>query len=170
MGSQIMGKHPSITIALVTIVAVGVVISFARPTRHVETIHCYFQDAQGLKAGATVRLAGVDVGQVISVRARPERHETPAEVTMLIQTDYDLAVPSDALVVLDSSGLLSSVFPEIEVRGAVGPPIKDEAVLRTRESHHATGVELMDCFAKLSEHKPCAVLDTNHSETEKPIR
>ena len=170
MGSQIMGRHPSITIALVTIVAVGIVIGFARPTHHVETIHCYFHDAQGLKAGATVRLAGVDVGHVVSVRVRPERHEAPAEVTMLIETDYDLQVPSDAVVVLDSSGLLSSVFPEIEVRGAVGPPIKDEAVLRTRESHQATGLELMDCLAKLTEHKQCPLLDTKQHEPAKPTR
>jgi ABC-type transporter Mla subunit MlaD len=168
MGSQIMGKHPSITIALVTIVAVGIVISFARPTRYVETIHCYFEDAQGLKAGATVRLAGVDVGQVMSVRARPERHEAAAEVTMLIHTDYDLQIPSDAVVVLDSSGVFSPVFPEIEVKGAVGPPTVHEAVLRTRERHQTTAAELIDCFAKLSEHKPCPLLDANHGETAKP--
>jgi ABC-type transporter Mla subunit MlaD len=170
MGSQIMGKHPSITIAVVAIVVVGIVVSFARSTRHTETIHCYFQDAQGLKAGATVRLAGVDVGQVVSVRARPERLEAPAEVTMLIQTDYDLQIPSDAVVVLDSAGVLSPVFPEIEVRGAVGPPIRHEGVLRTRESHQATGAELMDCFAKLTEHKHCPLLDTKQDEPAKPTR
>ncbi len=166
----IMGKHPSITIALVAIIAVGIVVGFARSTRHTETIHCYFQDAQGLKAGATVRLAGVDVGHVMSVRVRPERPEAAAEVTMLIQTDYDLQIPSDAVVVLDSSGVFSPVFTEIEIKGAVGPPTRHEAVLRTRERHQTTAAELIDCFAKLSEHKLCPLLDTNNGETAKPTR
>lgn len=165
-----MLKHPSILIALVTIVAVAVLISFSRPTRHTQTVRCYFQDAQGLKAGATVRLAGVDVGRVMSVRARPESHEAAAEVTMLIQTDYDLQIPTDATVVLESAGLLGPVFPEIEVKNAVGTPLGQEAVLRTRESHQTTGAELMECFSKLSEHKPCPLMETNHNDGAKPNR
>lgn len=117
-----------------------------------------------------MRLAGVDVGRVMSVRARPESHEAAAEVTMLIQTDYDLQIPTDATVVLESAGLLGPVFPEIEVKNAVGTPLGQDAVLRTRESHQATGTELMECFSKLSEHKPCPLLETNHNDGAKPTR
>ncbi|MGC2697156.1 MAG: MlaD family protein [Candidatus Angelobacter sp.] len=57
-----MGKHPSLTIAAMVVVAVILAVTLAKPSqRHLE-IRCYFQDAQGLRAGAQVRLAGVEIG------------------------------------------------------------------------------------------------------------
>jgi ABC-type transporter Mla subunit MlaD len=81
-----LGKHPSLTIAVVVVAAVGLVIALARPAKSHLDVKCYFQDAQGLRVGAKVRLAGVEVGSVTSVSVRPELRDSPAEVTMFLQT------------------------------------------------------------------------------------
>jgi MlaD protein len=57
-----------------------------KPLRyHRREVRVYFQDAQGLHAGASVRMAGVDIGSVSSVRVRPEP-PAPAEVVMVLHT------------------------------------------------------------------------------------
>jgi ABC-type transporter Mla subunit MlaD len=115
-----MGKHPSLTIAAVVIVAVGLVIALSRPAQFHLNTKCYFQNAQGLRAGAKVRLAGVEIGSVTSVRVRPQLKDYPAEVVMSLETPYELNIPNDSVVTLETAGVLGEVFPEIDTRGASG--------------------------------------------------
>jgi hypothetical protein len=100
------------------VVALGLVLALAKPSQPHLQVRCYFQDVQGLRAGAKVRLAGVEVGSVTSVRVRPERRDQPAEVTMFLQTPYELKIPNDSVVMLETAGVLGEVFPEIDSRGA----------------------------------------------------
>jgi len=151
----LLGKHPSITIALVTLVAVGTLIVLLRPERHNLHVHCYFEDAGGLHAGASVRLAGVDVGSVTSVRVRPELRDHPAEVEMLIQTSYALQIPRDSVVTVKTLGLLGERFASIDVAGATGPPLPDGGTLQTRASEDPSSQQLLDCLANIADHKPC---------------
>ncbi|PYV50795.1 MAG: hypothetical protein DMG92_06460, partial [Acidobacteria bacterium] len=44
----------------------------------------YFADAQGLRRGAPVRLAGVNVGSISDVRVRPDLRDNPAEVKLAL--------------------------------------------------------------------------------------
>jgi ABC-type transporter Mla subunit MlaD len=64
-----------------------------------------FDDVQGLKAGAVVRIAGVDVGTVLSVRANPQNKNCPAEVEMALATSYDLRLPKDAIAAIETAGI-----------------------------------------------------------------
>ena len=95
-------------------------------------VKTYFDDAKGLREGAPVRLAGVDIGRVTSVRARPEMRDSPAEVVMLISTPYPLNIPRDATVSLARAGLLGETYPQIEIQAAGGPPAVTGAVLLAR--------------------------------------
>jgi ABC-type transporter Mla subunit MlaD len=61
-----------------------------------------------------VRLAGLDVGKVNSVRARPDMPNHPAEVKMLLLTDYDLAIPDDSKISLPTAGILGETFVAID--------------------------------------------------------
>jgi phospholipid/cholesterol/gamma-HCH transport system substrate-binding protein len=79
-----------------------------------------FQDASGLKPGAAVRLAGVHVGRVRSVRAQPADHICPAAVGMQLQADYKLKIPGDSVVPIATEGLLGPAYLEIDVSGASG--------------------------------------------------
>lgn len=153
--SRLLGPHPSLTIAAMAIAGVVLALGLGRPASHTLQLKCYFKDAAGLRAGAQVRLAGVEVGRVISVRVRPELRENPAEVIMLLQTPYELRVPNDSVVILQSAGVLGEVFPEIDIRDASGPPIANGGVLKTVPTMAVSPQELMDCFFQRVSGKPC---------------
>jgi hypothetical protein len=68
-------------IVAVGLAAIGVLLVGRQRYSHLELKSC-FNDVQGLKAGASVRIAGVDVGTVRRVRANPEMRNCPAEVDM----------------------------------------------------------------------------------------
>ena len=162
-----MGKHPSLIIAGLAIVAVLLVVALGKGSVHRKQVKCYFADAQGLRPGARVRLAGVEVGSVTSMRVRPELREHPAEVTMLLVTTYDLNVPSDAVVSLETAGLLGEVYPQINLDGAHGVPVADGGELKARTSGHlTTPQEWIDCFSNIAAHKPCNL--TTPAITPKP--
>ena len=142
-------------IAVVASIGVLLFILLARPSGYRLRLTCYFDNAGGLKVGATVTVAGVKVGSVTSVRVRPEMREHPAEVTFFLQTPYELKIPNDAVVTLETAGVLGETFVEIDVRTATGPPVKDGGTLNTRPMGRATMQPLLDCTSNLAEHKPC---------------
>ncbi len=129
-------------VVLGSIVIIGcagaLILLFAGIPRRGFEIRSYFQDVQGLRGGAPVRLAGVEVGVVKAVQVRPERRETPAEVSMSIQTPYELKIPNDAIVFVSSSGVLGPTFAEIDIRGTSGPPVQRGGVLKSRQSEDLT--------------------------------
>lgn len=148
-------KHPSIAIGLIALIALGIFVALFRPERHSLRVRCYFQDAAGLRVGATVRVAGVNVGSVTSVRVRPEHPDYPAEVSLVLQTPYELNIPNDSVVTLETAGLLGETYPEIDIQGATGPVLQDGETLKTRPGQGPSMQQVMDCLTNLSEHKPC---------------
>ncbi|HEY6253298.1 MAG TPA: MlaD family protein [Candidatus Angelobacter sp.] len=156
-----MGKHPSITIALVTLVVVGAFIVLLRPEKHRLRVHCYFQNVGGLRAGASVRVAGVDVGSVTSVRVRPELRDHPADVEISIQTSYPLQIPNDAVMTVRTLGLVGETFAEIDISGATGPPLQDGGTLKTGAVEDPASQQILDCLANIAEHKPCNLRPKN---------
>jgi len=93
-----------------------------------------FQDASGLQPGAVVRLAGVDIGRVRSVRAQATDHACPAAVGMQLQTDYELKIPRDSVASITSEGLLRQTFLQIDASGASGPAVESGGQLPSKES------------------------------------
>ena len=129
--SRILGKHPSLTIASMAVAGVVLAVALARPHHHALELKCYFKDAQGLRAGVKVRIAGVEVGTVTGVRVRPELRDNPAEVRITLQTPYELKVPDDSIVRLQSAGVLGDVFAEVDIQNASGPPVANGGVLKS---------------------------------------
>ena len=113
-------------------VALAILFGSPRPAAHKVELRVYFQDANGLRAGAPVRVAGVEVGRVKSVRARPEMKATPAEVVMNLQTPYELKIPNDSTVSLATAGILGETYAQINITEASGPPAKNGDVLKER--------------------------------------
>jgi ABC-type transporter Mla subunit MlaD len=91
-------------------------------------VKAYFGSAMNLRVGADVRLAGVEIGHVQGVRARPELKEAPAEVVMLLPAN-GLNIPSDSTASLETAG--GRTYVDIDVRHTSGAPIGSNAVLRT---------------------------------------
>lgn len=89
----------------------------------------YFDDANGLRLGAPVRLAGVDIGNVESIRIIRENQITPVEVTMKVSEKYDYALHKDSIASLNTAGVLGETFVDIDSTLAKGPPARDGDVL-----------------------------------------
>jgi len=102
-------------------------------------------------------MAGVDISSIASVRVRPERPDTPAEVIMKLQTPYELKVPRDARVSLGTEGALSPTFTDIDITGASGPPLEDGGVLKSKEGPRLTSQELLEHLIDAFRRRPCEI-------------
>ncbi len=162
----------SFRVAGVAALALAVLVAFllARTSSSQGIVlRAYFADAMGLRSGAPVRLAGVDIGAVKSVRVRPESKEVPAEVVMVLHTAYDLKIPSDSTASLETAGVLGPTYVEIDVGHASGPPIGPDAVVKTTAPAQATTKELLDKLSEVLSRKcGCdATKDTTRADVKK---
>jgi ABC-type transporter Mla subunit MlaD len=127
--------------ALIVIVALAAAIlclPLRKPDSHRMTLRTYFRNGDGLQLRAPVRVDGVELGSVISVRVRPELGERPIEVVMAIATSYDLAIPSDSNARLLTQGLLGPTAVDIDTRHAQGVRIGNNGVLTSLETPDET--------------------------------
>lgn len=143
-GKQRLNRKFILAAIVVSAVAIVALFAGSKLSTHNVELKAYFADAHGLKAGATVRVAGVDVGRVISVRARPGTSHEAAEVVMLITTPYELKVPADSTVSLRTAGILGETYPEIDVRDKSSSPAANGAVLKAVEVPMMSTQEMLD--------------------------
>jgi len=98
------------------------------------TLRAYFDNAEGLRTGAPVRLSGVDIGNVTRIRVVPEKEKqlTPVEVVMKVSTKYGYALRRDSVTSLETAGVLGETYIDIDSTQAVGPVAKDGDTLATQ--------------------------------------
>jgi len=145
-----------LTFGSIFLIALAVAIAAAmHKTEHRVQIKTYLRDAAGIRTGARVDLAGIKIGEVESVRARPELKDSPAEIVMSLRTDYALDIPSDAVVSLASAGLLGETFAAIDVANTSGAPIGNGAVLKSAPMQALSSQELLDRISEILKAKGC---------------
>jgi phospholipid/cholesterol/gamma-HCH transport system substrate-binding protein len=149
-------RRAGLIAVVIAVILFAVLFGYPRLFAHRIELTVYFQNANGLRAGAPVRLAGVEVGKVTSVRARPEMQAAPAEVTMSLRTPYELHIPNDSTVSLDTAGVLGETFAEINVLGASGAPIKSGGVLKEKPTKFLSTEEIIQKLGDFVQRKPCA--------------
>ena len=98
------------------------------------TVKSYFDNAEGLRVGAPVRLSGVDVGNVtkIMIVGGRDKQLTPVEVTMKISTKYHDSLRRDSVTSLETAGVLGETYLDIDSAQAVGVPLQDGDTLPTQ--------------------------------------
>lgn len=96
------------------------------------TLKSYFDNAEGLRVGAPVRLSGVDIGNVTRIRIVREKPLTPVEVTMKVSTKYDYGMRRDSMTSLETAGVLGETYLDIDSSQAVAGPVHDGDTLPTQ--------------------------------------
>ncbi len=96
------------------------------------TLKCYFDNAEGLRIGAPVRLAGVDIGNVTRIGIVRDKPLTPVEITMKVSTKYDYNMRRDSMISLETAGVLGETYIDIDSSQAVGGPVQDGDTLPTQ--------------------------------------
>jgi phospholipid/cholesterol/gamma-HCH transport system substrate-binding protein len=98
--------------AVMAVILVGLIVlaagwivrdRFLRPTR----ITAYFTSATGIYPGDDVRVSGVKVGSISSIRPRPN------EVELTLNIDRGVSIPADAKAVIVSQNLVASRYVQL---------------------------------------------------------
>ncbi len=97
------------------------------------TLYSYFDNASGLREGAPVRLAGVDIGNVTGIRVVQNKPMTPVEVTMKVNTKYSFNMRKDSVTLMSTAGILGETFVDVDSSTAKGPPVVDGDTLAARD-------------------------------------
>ncbi len=97
------------------------------------TLLSYFDNAQGLREGAPVRLSGVDIGNVTRVQVVNGKPLTPVEVTMKVNTKYSFNLRKDSVTLMSTAGILGETYVDIDSSTAKGPPAANGDILETRD-------------------------------------
>ena len=118
----------SITLAVLIFVMSGTGGWFTRKI----TLRSYFDNAGGLREGAPVRLAGVDIGNVTGIRIVPNKLTTPVEVTMKVNTKYKFNLRKDSITLLSTAGVLGETYVDIDSSTASAAEAKDGDTLAAR--------------------------------------
>jgi phospholipid/cholesterol/gamma-HCH transport system substrate-binding protein len=97
------------------------------------TLMSFFDNAEGLRVGAPVRLSGVDIGNVSAIRivADKDKQITPVEVIMKVSTKYSFNLRRDSVTSLDTAGVLGETYLDIDSSQAVAGPAQDGDTLPT---------------------------------------
>lgn len=118
----------SVTLAVLLFLMSGTVGLFTPQI----TVKSYFDNAEGLRKGAPVRLSGVDIGNVTDISVVTGKPLTPVLVTMKVSTKFGFALRRDSVTSLETAGVLGETFLDIDSSQAVGPPLQNGDTLPTQ--------------------------------------
>jgi phospholipid/cholesterol/gamma-HCH transport system substrate-binding protein len=96
------------------------------------TIHADFTEVGGLIGGATVRLAGVQIGRVTGVHLPPEPGGR-VRVDMSITRQYADRIRQNSVARIETQGLLGDKIIEITVGSASAEPVAPGGVIGARD-------------------------------------
>ena len=121
---------------LVALVAfLGMIYALGAKSRLFEakyTIHAEFSEVGGLAEGATVRLAGVQIGRVSGVDL-PSQPGGKVRVDLSIAKRFSDRVRKDSVARIETQGLLGDKIVEITVGTGGAPPIRAGDVIASKD-------------------------------------
>ncbi|MGH9581272.1 MAG: MlaD family protein, partial [Terriglobales bacterium] len=119
----------SVILAVTIFLVTGTTGLFTKSIR----LKAYFDNAEGLRLGAPVRLQGVDIGNVTGVRIVPDRPASPVEVTLKVSTKYHFSLRKDSVATLNTAGALGEVYVDINSAGAKAEAAADDDTILTED-------------------------------------
>jgi phospholipid/cholesterol/gamma-HCH transport system substrate-binding protein len=123
---------------LAGLLAMGVVIFLIGDERGLFASHVSYQivfkDVQGLKGGSTVRMGGVDVGNVSGVGYSSNPSDSRLYVSISVAKDEARRIRQDSYAVVDNKGLLGDKMVTIAPGSPEKPAIAPGATIPSREN------------------------------------
>ncbi len=99
------------------------------------TLHARYVDVKGLKPGAVVRLAGIDVGEVKVVELAPNRDDGKnVHVKLSIREEYHARIRADSVAGISSVGVLGDNIITVSVGGEAAAELADNGEITTAEA------------------------------------
>jgi phospholipid/cholesterol/gamma-HCH transport system substrate-binding protein len=92
-------------------------------------LRSYFENANGLKVGATVTLEGVTIGNVTHVHILAGHEPNAVEVICRVGANYLPSLHTDSTVTINQAGVLGDAFLDISSVHATGPQPANNAEL-----------------------------------------
>ena len=140
------------------VVGIGMVYALGARARLFEaryTVHADFSEVGGLNEGATVRLAGVQIGRVKAVNL-PSEPGGKVRVDLAIAKQFANRVRKNSVARIETQGLLGDRIVEITVGTADAPPTKNGDVIVARDPTDFTkivsqGADTVKSVAALAE-------------------
>lgn len=113
-----------------------------------------FTEVGGLTQGATVRLAGVQIGRVTGV-SLPETPGAKVRVSLSVARRFSDRIRKDSIARIETQGLLGDKIVEISLGTLAAPPLKPGESIATRDPVEVSrlageGVEILKNVAALS--------------------
>lgn len=128
-----------IILALAAILYTIMNLNSGRVFNAVSTFHAVLADSQGVKAGAPVRITGVDVGNVKDVNIDPGKEKVLVEFT--VNNDMRPLLHADAAIMIRPMGLLGDKYLDLLPGSPQKPALSDGTVLSGRgDTADITGV------------------------------
>jgi phospholipid/cholesterol/gamma-HCH transport system substrate-binding protein len=122
-------------VLLALVAFLGMIYALGAKSRLFEpkyTIHAEFSEVGGLAEGATVRLAGVQIGRVSGVEL-PSQPGGKVRVDMSIARRFSDRVRKDSVARIETQGLLGDKIIEITVGSAGASPIGPGEVIASKD-------------------------------------
>jgi phospholipid/cholesterol/gamma-HCH transport system substrate-binding protein len=147
MGANRLAAVGAFVIAGVLLFAIGLFMIGDRRMLFGETFPIYaeFASIAGLDVGATVRLSGLQAGEVEAIHV-PLGPAAPFRVRMRIRGNLRQLVRLDSVASIQNDGLVGNKFVQIEVGTEASPVVPDEGTIRSREPF-----DLADILQKMSD-------------------
>ena len=96
------------------------------------TVQAYFHNVEGLRNGAPVRLSGVDVGAVKSIRIIGEKASI-IEVSLRLLDDVKKFIRKDTEAGIETEGLVGYKFIALDIKDSEAEHVEDGGTILARE-------------------------------------
>ncbi len=155
---RVMQFRVGVFVLIALVVFLGIVYLLGARARLFESrymIHADFTEVGGLVIGATVRLAGVQIGRVSGVHL-PTTPGGKVRVDMSITHEYAEQIRQNSIARIETQGLLGDRIVEITVGTAEAPAVKPDGTIVARDPTDigqviSRGAQTVQNVAKLTE-------------------
>ncbi len=96
------------------------------------TVKAYFQNVEGLRNGAPVRLSGVDVGAVKSIKIIGEKASI-IEVTLRLLDEVKRFIRKDTEAGIETEGLVGYKFISLDIKDSEAEHVEDGGTILVKE-------------------------------------